>query len=45
MTKADVIELSDELCGRSLPLSLFLFTDTLEVGIGKLFMYKNPCTN
>lgn len=29
--KADVVELSDELCGRNLPLSLFLFTDTLEV--------------
>ncbi|XP_061194759.1 protein ECT2-like isoform X2 [Saccostrea echinata] len=31
VSKADVIELSDELCGRSLPLSLFLFTDTLEI--------------
>lgn len=31
VTKADVIELSDELSGRSFSLSLFLFTDTLEV--------------
>lgn len=31
VTKADVIELSDELSGRSFPLSLFLFTDTLEI--------------
>lgn len=31
VTRIDVIELSDELCGRGMPLSLFLFTDSLEM--------------
>ncbi|XP_033759920.1 protein ECT2-like isoform X1 [Pecten maximus] len=31
VTRIDVIELSDELCGRGMPLSLFLFTDSVEL--------------
>ncbi|CAC5413259.1 ECT2 [Mytilus coruscus] len=31
VSKIDVIELSDELCGKGLPMSLFLFTDSVEM--------------
>lgn len=31
VTRLDVTELSDDLCGKGVPLSLFLFTDSLEV--------------
>ena len=31
MSKIDVVELSEELCGKGIPLSLFLFTDSVEV--------------
>ena len=54
MTRVDVVELTDELSGRGDPLSLFVFSDSLEVRqlatltkyhigkVGKLHQYLLP---
>lgn len=41
ISKIDVIELSDELCGKGMPMSLFLFTDSVEVSNTEKYFYIN----
>jgi len=36
VSRIDVVEVSDQLMGKGEPLTLFLFTDSLEVGLPSL---------